>query len=104
MQRLRLRDFLLIGIFSIVLFGYAGISGRPLTMHEARLPQTSREMLATHSWLLPHSGNRPWLERPPLPHWIVIASMKAFGHDDREWAVRAPSALMGVVVVLLMGW
>ncbi|HSV15165.1 MAG TPA: glycosyltransferase family 39 protein [Tepidisphaeraceae bacterium] len=101
---LRIRDYLLIGVFAAVLFGYAGVGGRPLTMHEARLPQTSREMLATHRWLLPHSGIRPWLERPPLPHWIVIGSMKLFGHDDRVWVVRLPSAIMGVIIVLVVGW
>ncbi len=70
-------------------------------MHEARLPQTSREMLWRHQWLLPTSGSRPWLERPPLPHWVVIGAMKLFGHDDRVWIVRLPSALMGAITVLL---
>jgi 4-amino-4-deoxy-L-arabinose transferase-like glycosyltransferase len=90
-----------VGLFSLILFGFAGFSGRPLTMHEARLPQTSREMLQNHHWLLPTSGGRPWLERPPLPHWIVIASMKLFGHVDRVWIVRLPSAVMGTLTVLL---
>src|SRR5271168_3590737 len=90
------KDYLLVGLYSLILFGFAGFSGRPLTMHEARLPQTSREMLWHHEWLLPSSGGRPWLERPPLPHWIVISFMKLFGADDRVWIVRFPSALMGV--------
>ncbi len=37
---LRRRDYLLVGLFCAVLFGYAAFSGRPLTMHEARLPET----------------------------------------------------------------
>src|SRR5271170_3215629 len=96
-SRLRLTDFFLIAIYSFVLFGFAGISGRPLTMHEARLPQTAREMNKSANWLLPMSGIRPWLERPPLPHWVVIASMRAFHRDNCEWVVRLPSALMGLV-------
>src|SRR5580692_10713176 len=89
-------DYFLVGLFTFILFGYAGISGRPLTMHEARLPQTSREMKAAGELLLPHSGIRPWLERPPLPHWIVIASMEIFQRDDSVWVVRLPSAIMGL--------
>jgi 4-amino-4-deoxy-L-arabinose transferase-like glycosyltransferase len=95
------RDVGWVGLLGLILFGFAGFSGRPLTMHEARLPQTSREMLWNHEWLLPTSGGRPWLERPPLPHWLVIGAMKIFGHDDRVWIVRLPSAIMGVVTVLL---
>ena len=95
------KDCALVGVFSLILFGFAGFSGRPLTMHEARLPQTSREMLHNHEWLLPTSGGRPWLERPPLPHWIVITTMKLFGHDDQVWIVRLPSALMGTLTVLM---
>ena len=100
----RRSDCLLVGLFALVLFGYSAFSGRPLTMHEARLPQTSREMLATHHWLLPTSGNRPWLERPPLPHWFVCAAMAVTGHVDRVWVVRLPSAIMGAVTVVLTVW
>ncbi len=98
---LRRWDYVLLAAFCLLLFGYAGFSGRPLTMHEARLPETSREMLVTHSWLLPTSGGRPWLERPPLPHWVVTSAMRLFGHDDRVWVVRWPSGLMGLIAVLL---
>jgi 4-amino-4-deoxy-L-arabinose transferase-like glycosyltransferase len=94
------RDGFFVAIYCLILFGFAGFSGRPLTMHEARLPETSREMLARHDWLLPTSGGRPWLERPPLPHWIVISTMKLFGRVDRVWIVRLPSAVMGTITVL----
>ena len=97
-------DYLLVGLFAVVLFGFAGFSGRPLTMHEARLPETSREMNRRGDWLLPTSGGRPWLERPPLPHWVVIWAMKLTGRDDRVWVVRLPSAVMGVATVLLTVW
>ncbi len=96
----RWADYLMVGLFSLALFGYAAVSGRPLTMHEARLPHTSREMLARHEWLLPTSGGRPWLERPPLPHWVVMAAMAVTGRVDRVWVVRLPSAVMGAWTVL----
>jgi 4-amino-4-deoxy-L-arabinose transferase-like glycosyltransferase len=97
-------DYWIVGLFALLLFGYAAFSGRPLTMHEARLPETSREMLATHHWLLPTSGPRPWLERPPLPHWVVATAMAITGRVDQVWVVRLPSAAMGAATVLLTMW
>src|SRR5271170_8090278 len=61
---LKRTDYLPLTLFATLLFGYVAISGRPMTMHEARLPQLSREMMQTHDYLVPHSGPRPWLERP----------------------------------------
>jgi 4-amino-4-deoxy-L-arabinose transferase-like glycosyltransferase len=98
------RDYLLLGLVAVTLFGYSTISGRPLTMHEARLPQTAREMKANGDWLLPTSGGRPWLERPPLPHWCVIGVEKLVGCDQAVWVVRLPSALMGTATVLIAAW
>jgi len=109
-DRLRWHDYLLLKVFCALLFGYVAISGRPLTLHEARLPETSREMMARHDWLLPMDGDRPWLERPPFPHWCMMAVAKLIGqHCDNEWSVRIPSALAGMLIVILVaqiaaGW
>ena len=101
-DRPRLRDHALVFFFAVVLFGYAGFSGRPLTMHEARLPETSREMLAGHNWLLLMSGGRYWLERPPLPHWIVATAMVITHRTNAVWVVRLPSALCGALTAVLV--
>ena len=101
LDRPRPRDYLIVFFFGLMLFGFAGFSGRPLTMHEARLPETSREMKANHNWLLPASGGRNWLERPPLPHWIVVTAMTIARHDDVVWVVRLPSAIAGTLTALL---
>lgn len=103
-ERLHGKDYLLLLLLCVALYGWPAISGRPLTMHEARLPELAREMLHTGQWLLPQSGGRPWLERPPLPHWFIAASDAMFGRTDREWIVRLPSAIMGTIVVLLVAW
>jgi len=71
-------------------------------MHEARLPELAREIVQGKSnWLLPLSGGRPWLERPPLPHWYTAGSMWLFGQTHTEWVARLPAALMGTILVLL---
>ena len=99
------RDFILLALFCLALFGYSMFSGRPLSLHEARLPEVSREMLRNGDWLIPQSGGRPWLERPPLPHWITVAVSAVLGqHCDSVWVVRLPAALAGLVTVLLTAW
>lgn len=96
------RATLLVAAFCATLFGFNCFSGRPLSLHEARLPETSREMMATRDWVIPRSGGRPWLERPPLPHWCVVATSAVLGQRcDRVWVVRLPSAIAGLVTVLL---
>jgi len=95
----------MLGLFCLGLFGYAMFSGRPLSLHEARLPELSREMMRDGYWLIPHSGGRPWLERPPLPHWFTISiSMLLRQRCDSVWVVRMPAVLAGGATVLLTAW
>jgi 4-amino-4-deoxy-L-arabinose transferase-like glycosyltransferase len=96
------RDYGLLAVVSAVIFGYALVGGRPFTMHEAKLPQAAKEMLAAGEWIVPTTGGRPWLERPPLPHWINIAVMRATGNWDEEWVFRLGSAAAGAITVLLI--
>jgi len=95
-------DYALLTLLALLLFGYCLFSGKALTMHEARLPECAREMMASGEWLLPHSGERPWLERPPFPHWVELITGHIFGHLDKVWIVRLPSALMGLLTLLLV--
>ncbi len=98
-------DFLGLGIFCLALFGYSMFSGRPLSLHEARLPEVSREMMRGGNGLIPMSGGRPWLERPPLPHWVTVSVSAVLGqHCDCVWVVRLPAVLAGMSTVLLTAW
>ncbi len=96
------RHYLILILFSTILFGYSLIGGRPLTMHEARLPETTNEMIKNSDWVVPHSGDRPWVERPPLPHWIMAAITAPFGKIDTTWKARITPTLMGILSVLLL--
>jgi 4-amino-4-deoxy-L-arabinose transferase-like glycosyltransferase len=98
---MRWRDYALLIVFCTLLYGYVAVSGRPMTLHEARLPQCAREMMLYHHWLIPMNGDRPWLERPPFPHWVTIAVAEFIG-CDREWSARIPPALMGLLTVLIV--
>lgn len=98
------RDYLLLASFCVVLFGIALVGGRPMTMHESVLPQCTREMHDRGDWLIPTSGGRPWLHRPPLPHWVILVLTAPFGRVDEPWLVRLAPMTMSTAVVLMIAW
>ena len=97
-------DFLGLAAFCLLFFGISLVGGRPLTMHEGVLPQSAREMVRDHDWVVPKNGGRPWLESPPLPQWCTVALYTAFGRSDELWVARIGPALMGTLSVLLAAW
>ncbi len=98
------RDYLCVAAFTLCLNALVLACGGPLTMHEGVLSQTTKAMLADHDWLVPHYGDAPWLERPPLPQWISCAICAVIGQCDQEWNVRIGPALAGTLTVLLTLW
>lgn len=58
----------------------------------------AREMLELGDYLTPHLNYKPWLEKPILVYWLIIASYKTLGVN--EFAARFPSALCGTLLVL----
>ena len=94
-EALRRTDYLLLASFCLLFFGFSLVGGRPLSMHEGVLPQTAREMLSDHDWVVPKNGGRPWLESPPLPQWITVGIASVIGRCDEVWIVRIGPALMG---------
>ena len=76
-------------------------SARTFTGHECFVAQAAREMLATGDWLVPRIGGQPWLEKPPLPHWVV-ASLGELAGEVSEFTARLPSVLAGLAGVLIL--
>ena len=70
-----------------------------LSYHEAFVAQGAREMLDSGEWSYPTIGGRPWLEKPPLPWWLVVAIGRAVGGVD-ETVARLPSAIAATLMVL----
>jgi 4-amino-4-deoxy-L-arabinose transferase-like glycosyltransferase len=103
-QSLKRSDYLLLSFFGIVLFSGPLVCGRVLTGHESVVPESTREMLANHDWLVPRMGGEPWLERPPLTHWIIAVANLAFASSDSDRVVRIAPITMAVGIVLLVGW
>jgi len=92
------------GLVAVTLLLFAANLGgaRALTYHEALVAASAQRMLDSGDWLVPHIGDLPWLEKPPLLQWIIAALMSVFGRH-REWVARAPSVAAGLGVVLLVG-
>jgi 4-amino-4-deoxy-L-arabinose transferase-like glycosyltransferase len=88
-------------IFSGSLLGWRLGSARTITYHEATVVQGAVEMLQSGNWLVPTLGDEPWLEKPPLAHWI-IAALGAVCGDINPWLARLPSCLCGIIGMLLL--
>ncbi len=56
-------------------------------------------MLEQGRWLVPVLHGRPYLDKPPLLYWLVMASYTLCGVHD--WAARLVPGLTGVLTVLV---
>jgi 4-amino-4-deoxy-L-arabinose transferase-like glycosyltransferase len=97
-------DYFTLVAFCFVLFGSALVCGGLLTGHESVLPENTREMLANHDWLVPRLGGEPWLERPPLPSWIMAGVDCVMGQSDSDRIARLSPVLMAICVVVMVSW
>lgn len=91
--------FLLIILSISVLFFH--LSTRPfLSSGEARASEIAVEMLERGNFLIPYINERIILTKPPLFHWLIIICYRLFGIN--EFSSRVPSALAGLMVVILV--
>jgi 4-amino-4-deoxy-L-arabinose transferase-like glycosyltransferase len=61
--------------------------------------QLARNMLQSGDWIIPHLDGVVYVEKPPLPYWIIAVSFRVFGVHD--WAARLPFALAAVLLCLI---
>ena len=64
---------------------------------ESRYAQVPLEMLARGDLVVPTLQGEPYLDKPPLFYWLVMASYRVFGVHD--WAARLVPALAVHVLV-----
>ena len=88
----------LLALSALVFLPGLGNSGR-LSYHEAFVAQGAREMLDSGAWGYPTIGGLPWLEKPPMPWWLVAALGRCVGGVD-ETVARLPSAMAAMLLVL----
>jgi 4-amino-4-deoxy-L-arabinose transferase-like glycosyltransferase len=98
----------LLAPLAVLVLGVGLGEARLLSYHEAIVAQGARELLDSESgsgsladWLVPTIGGRPWLEKPPLSHWLVAMVSLVSGGVD-EATSRLPSALAGFGLAMLV--
>ena len=101
-DRMAPRDYALLAAYCLALFLTCALSAKTLTGHESVLAQNSREMLADGDWLVPKVGGEIWLERPPVPDWIICAVYAAAGTSTSDAVARLAAVLVAVPTVLLV--
>jgi 4-amino-4-deoxy-L-arabinose transferase-like glycosyltransferase len=86
-------------ILTLLAIGLGLGTSHRLTYHEAFVAQGAREIVAAGQWWHPTIGGLPWLEKPPLPFWLVAALGWCFGAVTPAIA-RIPSTASAVGLVL----
>jgi dolichol-phosphate mannosyltransferase len=97
-RRAPVAALLLLLAVSAVLF-FARLRAPLLEPQEPRYAEIPRQMLAEGRFLVPVLHGQPYLDKPPLLYWLVMASYHAFGVHD--WAARLVPGMAGVLTVLL---
>lgn len=61
--------------------------------------QLARNMIQSGDWIIPHLNGVAYVEKPPLPYWMIAVSYRIFGVHD--WAARVPFALAAMLLCLM---
>lgn len=76
-----------------------GLGGPELKGEEGRRILPALEMLKTGEWVLPVMEGQPYVRKPPLINWVIVASVSVAGTIS-EFTVRLPSALSVLALAL----
>src|ERR1700733_10969553 len=76
----------------------AGVASPPHLMDDvdAVQAQIARNMLVSGDWVTAQLDGVPYLEKAPLPYWIMEPGYPIFGIHD--WSARLPLALATMVL------
>ncbi len=91
--------WLVAGITAFIIFFHLG-SFPLLDPDEPVYAETPKEMIVFGDFVSPRIYGEYWYDKPPMYYWLVAAAFKVFGVN--EFAARFPSALLGVLCVLLV--
>jgi 4-amino-4-deoxy-L-arabinose transferase-like glycosyltransferase len=63
------------------------------------LAQLARNMLTSGDWVTGRLDGIAYIEKAPLPFWLIAGSYRVFGQHD--WAARLPTALSAIALAVL---
>src|SRR5438128_11003085 len=87
----RLRALAIVSLFWAAIF-LPALGSLELKGEEGRRIMPAVTMIETGDWIVPRLGGKPYLRKPPLMNWLIVASFEIFGTKN-EWTARLPSAL-----------
>ncbi len=93
------KNYLLLLLLTCAAIFFVNLDSLPVNIMEARNFITAREMLHDGNWLLTTINGEPRYQKPPLPTWLTAFSAAIFGLKS-IWALRLPSAIMTLFLVL----
>jgi 4-amino-4-deoxy-L-arabinose transferase-like glycosyltransferase len=86
---------LLSGLLFLVGLGSLGLTDRD----EGSNAEAAREMIASGDWITPTLNGEPRFAKPVLLYWLISGVYRVLGVS--EFAARLPSAVFGVLLILL---
>lgn len=94
-----------VAVIGLLLVIYLGSAFSPALMDDADTThaEAAREMAASGDYVTLHVNGVRYLEKAPLPYWLVATSYRVFGVN--EFAARLPNLLAVLLTaVLAMAW
>lgn len=94
------RPLLVILVLGVIACWVGTTNHEVWTADEPRVAAIGAEMATQDSWAVPRLGGEPFLEKPPLYWWVQATVFRLAGTTSSGLA-RVPSALFGIVTLLL---
>ena len=102
MQEAHFKTWLLVVLLLAASLFFIRLGDRSLWGSEGRWSEVTREMRLTQDYFWPTINGRVYYDKPLLSYWLIAAAARLTGDVD-ELASRLPSALAGLLgIVLLM--
>jgi 4-amino-4-deoxy-L-arabinose transferase-like glycosyltransferase len=89
-------DLVLIAVAAIIFLGCAVSPPRLMDDVDAVHGQIARNMIQSGDWVIPHLDGVPYVEKAPLPYWLIAISYLIF--DVHDWVARIPTALAAILL------
>ncbi len=89
-------DFVLVLVAAIVFLGCIFSPPGLMDDVDAAHGQLARNMIQSGDWVVPQLNGVPYIEKAPLPYWLIAISYLFLGVHD--WVARIPTALAAVLL------
>ncbi len=89
-------DLVLLVVSVIVFFGCIVSPPGLMDDVDASHGQIARNMIQSGDWVIPHLDSVPYIEKAPLPYWLIAICYLILGVHD--WVARVPTALAAILL------